>query len=721
MSVQPSVLQVVILRDGLLVGTEVFVPGQYTLGSGDSVDLRLEDATVAASHATLFFQNGRAAIQDAGSGAVFVNGHRVNACEVRPVDEIACGPFTLKLRVLASKPTAKPGTSPEVAAMLGQSGHAQVNPPPRSAPTAPPASNPLRQAPAAPAGKTSATVVSSRRIAAAPQSSPSPVPHLRPVSLGDDEEKTEAANLVGANYVAPTLAARPALIEPPRAVAAARTGAVQLPPTQPRGVAQQPQARPVQAAPAAPKKHGKVKSKAKKQPHKYVRPAHRPTPLIPSTEGKGHPHLFIESYWGETRKYVKSYAKIDPKKKLQAREDDEAPLPMWGFGVGPDGFTFAEQSGDLFRVYVPPRAKVERKAQDGKFYQVEHSTLEGSGSGRFITLGTGHAARFISDDDMAIVAYVQPPNPRPFSNPVKNLPWLAIVLLAVFGAAFGLFATMAAGPERPDFDGKNIMPVAVRLIAPLKPEEKKKVEEKIKEIKKEKPKPEKKEVAKVEKKEPKQVTPPETKKALKTLEKLTAAGPAMKDLLAAVDKLGSGPGAKNAKTDYKLSGLLGKAPVANAGIGTFGLGGGGGGGMGIKGAEMLRGKGGAGIGALGAGNIGKGAIAGSVSRAVSRTVGAQGNIDKEAVAKAINSHLGEVSACYERALLKTPGLTGKITLEWQITLSGTVGYAKTKSSSMRSAEVESCIINSLKNWKFPAAKGAGVVISYPFMFNSVGY
>lgn len=64
MSAQPTVLQVVIMRDGLLVGTEVFVPGQYVLGSSDSADLRLEDPSVAAAHAHLYFQNGRAAIQD---------------------------------------------------------------------------------------------------------------------------------------------------------------------------------------------------------------------------------------------------------------------------------------------------------------------------------------------------------------------------------------------------------------------------------------------------------------------------------------------------------------------------------------------------------------------------------------------------------------------------------------------------------------------------------
>ena len=103
MSQQPAVLQVVILRDGLLVGTEVFVPGQYTLGSVDGVDLKLDDPSVAASHAVLFFQNGRAAIQDAGSGAVFVNGHRVNACEVRPVADVICACAEQGVLVISAK------------------------------------------------------------------------------------------------------------------------------------------------------------------------------------------------------------------------------------------------------------------------------------------------------------------------------------------------------------------------------------------------------------------------------------------------------------------------------------------------------------------------------------------------------------------------------------------------------------------------------------------
>lgn len=710
MSGQPTVLQVVIMRDGLLVGTEVFVPGQYTLGSGDGADLRLDDASVGASHAFLYFQNGRAAIQDGGAGATFVNGHKVTACEVRPVDEIACGPFTLKIRVMGQKPAAKAAPPANIGALLG-------GPPPGNAPAArPPAPAPVQAQPPRPAAVPSpaarpqppATVVSNRRMNTAPQpAEPVVARHLRPVPVEESEPMTESVAL-GAELLMPTN---------PQHSGMDATGELTMP-LPPSSTAATVQAR--AHAPAAPQAK---QAPAPRQGHAPNRASSVPySPGVPSAaEGKGKPHLFVELYWGDTRKYSNSYKTIDPKKKLIAREDDTAPLPLYGFPLdGP--FVFAEQKADLYRVFVPPGAAVERRAQDGKFYPVQLETLEQSpDSRRCITLGTGHAVRFSAGRDVMLMAYVQPAIPKPFVNPLRGLPWLAMAVLSLFMTAFGVFVFYFAElPPEADFQAKGLNPVAVKLIAPPKPEEKKKLEKIKEKMKKAEKKPE---VAKkVEPKpEPKQVVPQETKKALKSIEKLAAAGPAMKDLLAAVDKLGSGPGAKNAKNDFKLSGLIGKAPIANAGIGTFGLGGGGAGGMGIKGAELLRGKGGGGIGALGAGNIGKGSVAGTVTRASTRSIGAQGTIDKEAVAKVINSHLHEVSSCYERALLKTPGLAGKIVLEWQITTSGSVGYAKTKSSSMQSAAVESCILTSLKTWRFPSAKGAGVVITYPFMFNSVGY
>jgi outer membrane biosynthesis protein TonB len=381
----------------------------------------------------------------------------------------------------------------------------------------------------------------------------------------------------------------------------------------------------------------------------------------------------------------------------------------------------ATQSSDGFRVFVPPGAAVESRQSD-TFLPLQPDALQSIGTRQFISLKSGSAIRLSGDDEMTLVAYVQSPIPKPFVNPLRTAPWLLIMLLGIFLSGFGAFIAFGPRDDTPDFTGKSVPPVAVRLIAP-EPKKKEEAKKKLEELKKKEPVKKEKVAEKAppkEKEKPKEV-PQETKTAIKAVQKLAAAGPAIKDLLAAVDKLGNGPGRKDAKNDMKLSGLIGKQPIANAGLGSFGLGGGGSGGIGTKGMEILRGKGGSGIGALGAGNVGKGAVGGSVSRASARTVSAQGTIDKDAVAKVINSHLHEVSSCYERALLKEPGLAGKIVLEWGITTSGSVSSTKTKSSSMKSAAVEACIINAIKTWKFPAAKGAGVMISYPFMFNSVGY
>jgi hypothetical protein len=405
-------------------------------------------------------------------------------------------------------------------------------------------------------------------------------------------------------------------------------------------------------------------------------------------------------------------------------------MPLWGFTLPEEGFTLAEPLNDAYRLFVPAGSAVELATAGAKYKPVQLTALEAEGSRRFITLRDGTSAR-LTQGSMSLVAYAAPPPEKVWVNPLAGLPWLAVFCLFLFGAGFGAFVAMKpALPESPDFQQKNLPPVALRLLAPEK-KKKEEAQKKLAEIKEKAKKPEKK-VEKTEAPKPKVVEktpppketapPPPESKALKALAKLSAAGPATHDVLAAVDKLGSGPGNKNVKTsNYKLSGLIGKAPIANAGLGTFGLGGGGKGGGATLGAELLRGKGAGGIGALGAGGVGKGKVGGVVTRATSRSVATQGSIDREAVAKVINSHLQEVYACYERALLKDSGLAGKVVLEWTIGTTGSVVAAKTKSSTLRNGSVEGCILSSLKKWQFPAPKGGVVIISYPFIFNSVGY
>jgi hypothetical protein len=738
LSGQPAVLQVVILRDGLLVGTEVFVPGSYTLGSSGQADLKLDDGTVDAMHAVLYFQNGRSAIQDSGSsGGVYVNGHKISACEVRSADELAIGPFTLKCRVLGQKPAPKSAPPPEVAALLrGSSPHAQApqavagtptNPQRRPAPQpappaapkpAPPAPQPV-QAQAQAQGGQPGTMLSARRLAAVAQPAPAPpqpaapkaqgqAPHLRSVSAAPQFEEDVAAT--------------ESVQIPNDLMSATVPTANRRPQAQAKAPAAAPAPRPAPPAKRAPAS-APTETLPAMQERQAIHAARSNPKLTAADAAKGSPKLFLELYWGEVRREARCFGVIKPKKPALAAHHGNAPMPLWGFSLSSEPMIIAEQAGESYRVYIPPKAAVEKRQKDDNFYPVNGSDLEARGSRKYLTLSNGMAARF-SEGEMSLVAYVQPALQKPFVSPLHGQPWLVIGLLTMFISGFLGFILFGPKPsENADFLQKDLPPVAVRLIAPdlkKKEEAKKKVEE----LKAKAPK--KKEVPATDKQTPKpkeKMAPavaaaPETR-ALKALAKLTAAGPASGDILAAVDKLGNGPGAKN--SNYKLSGLIGKAPIANAGLGTFGLGGGGGGGFGTKGAEILRGRGGGGIGALGAGGVGRGTVGGTVTRASARSLGVTGSIDREAVAKTVNSHLQEVRACYERALLKEPGLAGKVVLEWTISTAGKVVTAKTKTSTLRNSSVEGCILQNLKGWIFPPAKGGVVIVSYPFLFNSVGY
>ncbi|MBZ4414979.1 AgmX/PglI C-terminal domain-containing protein [Myxococcus sp. RHSTA-1-4] len=763
MSGQPSVLQVVILRDGLLVGTEVFVPGTYSLGSDPASDLRLDDPSVEPRHALLYFQNGRAAVQDAGSTTgLFVNGHRVSACEIRSMDEVLCGPFVLKTRVLAQRPQeAKPQPPPEVAALLGA---AQPPPPVAPAPM-PQQSASVRQlrpaAPAAPPAQPLAATVPAVR--AVPQT-PAPAAVRGSNAVTQAAYAPPAAPQAVAPAVIPMPAPQPQAVPP---VAAPGTHA-QWPSQQqasapaPGTHAQWPSQQQQAPAPVPASTLPSVRRRAAQEPKPAANPgvmladdlmadlaleplpepggpllqeqrvATRPTHAPRIAPGKGTAQLYLELYWGAIRRDARRFAP-DKKKPVQASLDLPGAMPLWGFTLPETGapFTLAESLNGAFRLFVPPGTEVEKSGNDGRFAPVTGAALESDGSRRFITLREGTAAR-LTQGQMSLVAYAAPKPERVFVNPLSGLPWLALACFALFGAAFASFIVMKPEtPETADFTQKNLPPVALRLIAP-EPKKKEEAKKKLEALKEKAPKPIKEKVAEKAPPKPVDKTPPPPSKAvaaapeskaLKALAKLSAAGPATNDLLAAVDKLGSGPGSKNVKSsNYKLSGLIGKAPIANAGLGTFGLGGGGKGGGATLGAEILRGKGGGGIGALGVGGVGKGKVGGTVTRATARSIAStQGTVDREAVARVINSHLNEVHGCYERALLKDPGLAGKVVLEWTIGAAGRVVAAKTKSSTLRNASVEACILSNLKSWTFPAPKGGVVIITYPFLFNSVGY
>jgi hypothetical protein len=209
------------------------------------------------------------------------------------------------------------------------------------------------------------------------------------------------------------------------------------------------------------------------------------------------------------------------------------------------------------------------------------------------------------------------------------------------------------------------------------------------------------------------------------------------DAMAAVTNLDAVSSPAENKAQFKVGGIVGKLgggriEIPKAGIvstkgssqvlrssgGTGGSGAGGGtgtGGSGGPGGEVR-------VAALEKGSTGTQQVKAKVSAQLNKTVKVQGGgMSREEVKKIIDQHLDEITRCYETALVASPSLMGRVVFEWKILMSGKVGEVKIKSSTLNSTDIHSCIQASIKSWEFPQPEGSEVIVSYPFIFDIVGF
>lgn len=187
-----------------------------------------------------------------------------------------------------------------------------------------------------------------------------------------------------------------------------------------------------------------------------------------------------------------------------------------------------------------------------------------------------------------------------------------------------------------------------------------------------------------------------------------------------------GSGGLGGELKGALGGVTG-AEIGDAtglgGLGTRGTGPGGGGlsmnSVGL-GALGTRGRGGGQKGyGEGVGGLGK-----KADRDINISAGSpiiMGSLDKEIIRRVIKQHIAQIRYCYEKELVRSPGLFGKVATQFTISASGSVQSANVQQSTLNNSEVERCITAKIRTWQFPKPKGGGIVIvKYPFIFKTSG-
>jgi hypothetical protein len=169
--------------------------------------------------------------------------------------------------------------------------------------------------------------------------------------------------------------------------------------------------------------------------------------------------------------------------------------------------------------------------------------------------------------------------------------------------------------------------------------------------------------------------------------------------------LGGTEGSGGVQTNIYAKGLVG-APLGAGGNLQ------GGGGYGTKG------KGG---GQAGYGKLSLVGSSGASTISLGSEALVEGGLDRDLIAAVIAKNLGQIRFCYEQGLQGSPGLAGRVSVDFTINGSGAVSFAKVQNTTLNASVVEDCILMRLKTWKFPLPQGGQEVkVSYPFVLRRAG-
>jgi hypothetical protein len=96
---------------------------------------------------------------------------------------------------------------------------------------------------------------------------------------------------------------------------------------------------------------------------------------------------------------------------------------------------------------------------------------------------------------------------------------------------------------------------------------------------------------------------------------------------------------------------------------------------------------------------------------------AMGRLGREEIRSVIRAHASEIRGCFQAALTRHPMVETKVAVKFTIQGTGSVVTSEISKSTVRYDDLESCITEHVKDWRFPEFSGGGtVIVTYPFIF-----
>jgi TonB family protein len=94
--------------------------------------------------------------------------------------------------------------------------------------------------------------------------------------------------------------------------------------------------------------------------------------------------------------------------------------------------------------------------------------------------------------------------------------------------------------------------------------------------------------------------------------------------------------------------------------------------------------------------------------------------DTEVYSQYIRENMQPIQICFGRALVRNPGMSGSIDLEFTVATSGRVGTVRVVRSTFTDVQVNGCITDAIRAIEFPRpAGGREVVVTHTFSYSAI--